>query len=53
MRILLHVFQHMLHDIIDIFNFNYFKSFTSDDVFEIIKVKKHTRIKVFLIIKEV
>ena len=43
----------MLHDIIDIFNFNYFKFFTNDDVFETVEIKKYTKIETFVNIKKV
>ena len=51
-KVLLHVFQYSLHDIIDVFNFNCFKSFTSDDVFDVVETKKYTRIEVLVNIKK-
>ena len=52
-QILLHVFQHMLHDIINVFNFYCFKFFTNDNVFETVEIKKYMKIEALVNIKEI
>ena len=52
-KILLHILQHMLHNIINIFNFICFKSFTNDNVFETVEIKKYTKIETFINIKRI
>ena len=49
---MLHVFQHTLYNIINVFNFNCFKSFTSDDIFNIIEIKQYMKIETFVNIKK-
>ena len=43
----------MLHNIIDIFNFNYFKSFINDNIFNVVKIKKYIRDKTFVNVKKI
>ena len=43
----------MLHDFINIFDFNWFESFTSCHVFDIIRTEEHAWIEIFVDKKEI
>ena len=44
--------KYTLHDVTNVFCFNYFKLFTDDDIFCIIKTNSLARIEVFINIEE-